>query len=56
MISTLLELAGFGCLVAAAWLWCPLVGLVAAGAVLVLVGFAVDGLNLSLRPNRKGPS
>ena len=41
--STLLELAGFAVLVAAAWLWVPLVGVVALGLVLVLVGFAVDG-------------
>ena len=37
-VSTALELVGLVLAVAAAWLWQPLAGLFAAGAVLVLLG------------------
>ena len=38
--SALVELAGLGCLVAAAWWWLPVVGLVSLGVVLVYVAQA----------------
>lgn len=36
-VLAMLELAGFGCIVAAAYLWIPLAGLVALGVVLILI-------------------
>lgn len=42
MISTLVELGGFAALTIAAWRWNPTVGLVVLGAVLLLVGYALD--------------
>ncbi len=43
MISTILELVGFGCLVAAAALLSPILGLALAGLVLVLIGYLAGG-------------
>lgn len=40
--SDVVETAGLGCLVGAAWWWMPLVGLLSLGAALVLIGWAVD--------------
>lgn len=42
MISTLVELAGFGCLVAAAMLVSLILGLAVAGACLLLIGYLVS--------------
>lgn len=42
IVSDAVEVAGFGCLVAAAWSLSPIAGLVALGAVLVLVGAVID--------------
>lgn len=39
--STLIDLAGLGCLVGAAWWWLPIVGLVATGLVLLLIGWVM---------------
>lgn len=41
LISTTAELAGLGSLVGAAWWWLPVVGLVATGLVLLLIGWVV---------------
>jgi hypothetical protein len=41
-ISTVAELAGFTCLVAAAWLFGAIPGLVVTGAVLLLIGYMVE--------------
>jgi hypothetical protein len=41
-VSDAVEVAGFGCLVAAAWEWQPIAGLSALGAVLILVGTVLD--------------
>ena len=46
MVSTLIQLAGFGCLVCAAWLVSPVVGIGVAGVVLLLIGHAADGLTI----------
>jgi hypothetical protein len=40
--SSVIELAGVGCLVGAAWWWIPVVGLVSLGIALFLVGRAID--------------
>jgi hypothetical protein len=40
-VSDLLDVAGLGCLVGAAWWWIPVVGLVATGLVLLLIGWVV---------------
>lgn len=42
MISDLVELAGFGCLVAAAFLVATPLGLLVLGLALLLIGTAVD--------------
>jgi phosphate/sulfate permease len=42
MLSTLIQLAGFGCIVATAALVSPILGLAVAGIVLLLIGHAVD--------------
>lgn len=39
--SDIVDLAGVGCLVGAAWWWVPVVGLVALGLALLLVGWAI---------------
>lgn len=52
MISTLLELAGFACLVAAAFLVSTLVGLLAAGGSLLVLGYALDGVTVRF-PRRR---
>lgn len=41
-VSDLVDVAGLGCLVAAAWWWLPIVGLVALGLALLLAGWALD--------------
>jgi hypothetical protein len=41
-LSDVVDVAGLGCLVGAAWWWQPIVGLVALGLVLLLVGWVVD--------------
>lgn len=40
--SDLLDVAGLGCLVGAAWWWQPIVGLVATGVALLVVGWVTD--------------
>ncbi len=40
--GTLAELAGFGCLVAAAFWWLPIVGLCALGVVLWIVAQGIE--------------
>lgn len=40
--SDLVELAGVGCLVGAAWWWIPIVGLVVTGLALLLIGWVMD--------------
>lgn len=40
MISTAIEIAGFACLVIAAWIVYPIAGLVVLGAVLLLIGYS----------------
>lgn len=40
-LSDAVEVAGLGCLVGAAWWWLPIVGLVALGLVLLLIGWVV---------------
>jgi hypothetical protein len=42
VISDLVEVAGIGCLVAAAWWWVPIAGLIALGMALLLVGWVMD--------------
>lgn len=42
IVTDLVDLAGLGCLVGASWWWEPIIGLVALGLVLLLVGWAVD--------------
>lgn len=41
-LSDVVDLAGLGCLTAAAWWWQPLAGLVVLGLVLLLIGWVVD--------------
>jgi hypothetical protein len=41
-LSDVVEVAGIGCLVGAAWWWLPLVGLVATGMALLFVGWVID--------------
>lgn len=41
-LSTLLEVAGFACLTAAAFEWTLIAGLCAAGVSLVLIGYGTD--------------
>jgi phosphate/sulfate permease len=43
VISTLVELGGFGLLIVAAWMLSPILGLALAGCVLLLVGYIVGG-------------
>jgi hypothetical protein len=40
-LSDLVDVAGLGCLVGAAWWWLPIVGLVALGLALLLIGWVV---------------
>jgi hypothetical protein len=49
VISTLSELAGFAILAATAYAWHHLVGGAVAGAELVLIGYAAEGVKLDLR-------
>lgn len=42
LVSDLVDLAGLGCLAGAAWWWQPVVGLVALGLVLLLIGWVMD--------------
>ena len=47
LVSTLLEVLGLALMVVAAWLWEPLAGVAASGALLVLAGFVLgDRSNL----------
>jgi hypothetical protein len=39
--SDAVDLAGLACLVGAAWWWLPVVGLVATGLALLLIGWVV---------------
>lgn len=39
--SDAVDLAGLGCLVGAAWWWLPIVGLVATGLALLLIGWVM---------------
>ncbi|GAA2137803.1 hypothetical protein GCM10009760_18600 [Kitasatospora kazusensis] len=41
-LSDLLDAAGLVTLDAAAWCWCPIAGLVVAGAALLLAGWVID--------------
>jgi hypothetical protein len=41
-LSDVVEVAGIGCLVGAAWWWLPLVGLVVTGLALLFVGWVID--------------
>ncbi len=41
-MSDVLDLAGIGCLVGAAWWWLPILGLVVTGLALLLIGRAVS--------------
>lgn len=41
LVSTVAELVGMVLVVVAAWLWEPLAGVAALGAVLVLLGYAL---------------
>lgn len=40
--SDLVDVAGLGCLVGAAWWWHPIAGLVGTGLALLLVGWVMD--------------
>lgn len=40
--SDLVEIAGMGCLVTAAWWWLPIAGLIALGLALLLIGWVMD--------------
>ena len=40
--STLIELAGFGCLTAAGFMWCTIAGLVTAALCLLAIGYATE--------------
>lgn len=42
LASDLVDLAGIGCLVGAAWWWFPIVGLVVTGLALLLIGWVMD--------------
>jgi hypothetical protein len=46
--STMVELAGFACLAAAAFTVGLVVGLVVTGACLLLVGYATEGITIDL--------
>lgn len=48
MLSNLIELTGLACLVGAAFLVSVLAGLLVLGVVLVIVGFALDGVKIRL--------
>jgi hypothetical protein len=41
-LTDVVDVAGLGCLVGAAWWWLPIVGLVALGVALLYIGWAVD--------------
>lgn len=41
-LTDVMDVAGLGCLVGAAWWWLPIVGLVALGVALLYIGWAVD--------------
>lgn len=40
-LTDVMDVAGIGCLVGAAWWWHPIVGLVALGVALLAVGWVV---------------
>lgn len=42
VLTDVLDVAGLGCLVGAAWWWQPIIGLTALGLVLLYIGWAVD--------------
>lgn len=42
IVSDVVDLAGVGCLVGAAWWWAPIAGLVALGGALLLIGWVLD--------------
>lgn len=41
-LTDVMDVAGLGCLVGAAWWWQPIVGLVCLGVALIVTGWAVD--------------
>ena len=41
-LTDVMDVAGIGCLVGAAWWWQPIVGLIALGVALIAIGWAVD--------------
>lgn len=41
-LTDVMDVAGIGCLVGAAWWWQPIVGLLALGVALIFVGAVVD--------------
>lgn len=53
-VSDAVEVAGIGCLVGAAWWWVPILGLVALGLSLLLVGWVL-GADESAPAGRVGP-
>ncbi|MER6533008.1 hypothetical protein ABT215_04135 [Streptomyces sp900105755] len=40
-LTDVMDVAGVGCLVGAAWWWQPIIGLVALGVALIAIGWAV---------------
>lgn len=47
MISTLIQLAGFACLVVAAAMVSPVLAIAVAGVSLIVIGHAADGVKFS---------
>lgn len=47
-MSTVVEVCGYACFVAAGWLIAPFLGLVVAGVVLLLFAHAIEGLRVRL--------
>lgn len=41
-LTDVMDVAGIGCLVGAAWWWQPIVGLLALGVALLVIGTVVD--------------
>lgn len=50
--STAVELIGFGCLVAAAFMWQTVAGLIAAGVVCLLVGMSLEDDQVALAASK----
>jgi hypothetical protein len=47
MLSTLIQLAGFACLVVAAAIVSPELGIASAGVALLVIGHAADGVSFT---------